>query len=243
MSRFCRVLPLRRGSRLAAFVLSAVYAAASWAVPATESPQTIRAVVEAFVRAGLPPALAQARIDVQGPAPGLRFPRCDDLRAQAFGNPNPYGAQTVEVRCHAPKAWSLYLPVRVDQQQEVVVAARALPAGHVLTASDLTTLRRDAAQLPPGAAGPAQALVGQVLRYGVAAGQTLTQAMLTGPVLVHYGQPVSLVAQGMGVRLVALGQAMGDGREGQSVLVRNPQSGRVVSGVVDAQGQVVVPLN
>jgi len=243
MSRFRCLSPPRLWPRLAAALLCVASAAAARAVPAAENPQTIRAVVEAFVRAGLPPALAQARIDVQGPAPGLRFPRCDDLRAQAFGSPNPYGAQTVEVRCSAPKAWSLYLPVRVDQQQDVVVAARALPAGHVLSAADLTTLRRDAAQLPPGAAGSAQALVGQVLRYGVAAGQTLTQAMLTGPVLVHYGQPVSLVAQGMGVRLVALGQAMGDGRAGQSVLVRNPQSGRVVSGVVDAQGQVVVPLN
>jgi flagella basal body P-ring formation protein FlgA len=207
-----------------------------------QSPQSIRAAVEAFVRAGLPPAAADARIVVQGPAAGVRFPRCTELRTAYFGNPNVYGAQTVEVRCAAPQVWSLYLPVQVEQPQGVVVVSRALPAGHVLTAADLTTVERDTAQLPPGAVSNAQALVGQVLRYGVAAGQPLTQAMLTGPMLVHYGQMVSLVAQGMGVRLVALGQAMADGRVGQSVLVRNVQSGRVVSGVVDAQGQVVVPL-
>ena len=214
----------------------------AYAAPAPESPARIRAAVEAFVRAGLPAGGDQVTIDIQGPASGLRFPQCAELRTAYFGNPNPYGAQTVEVRCAAPNAWSLYLPVRVDRPQGVVVVARALQAGHVLTAADLTTVERDAAHLPPGAVNDAQALVGQVLRYSVAAGQPLVQSMLTGPQLVHYGQSVSLVAQGMGVRLVALGQAMADGRVGQSVLVRNVQSGRVVSGVVDAQGQVVVPL-
>ena len=214
----------------------------AFAAPATESPARIRAAVEAFVRAGLPAGGDKVTIDIQGPASGLRFPQCAELRTAYFGNPNPYGAQTVEVRCAAPSVWSLYLPVRVDRPQGVVVVARALQAGHVLTAADLTTVERDAAHLPPGAVNDAQALVGQVLRYSVAAGQPLVQSMLTGPQLVHYGQSVSLVAQGMGVRLVALGQAMADGRVGQSVLVRNVQSGRVVSGVVDAQGQVVVPL-
>ncbi|OZB69980.1 MULTISPECIES: flagellar basal body P-ring formation chaperone FlgA [unclassified Thiomonas] len=214
----------------------------AWAVPAAESPATIRAAVEAFVRAGLPPGGEKVKIDVQGPAPGLRFPQCADLHTAYFGNANPYGAQTVEVRCTAPSVWSLYLPVRVDRPQGVVVVARALQAGHVLTAADLTMVERDATRLPPGAVTDAQALVGQVLRYSVAAGQPLAQSMLTGPQLVHYGQSVSLIAQGMGVRLVALGQAMADGRVGQSVLVRNVQSGRVVSGIVDTQGQVVVPL-
>jgi len=220
-----------------------VWATAAWALPAVQSPASIRAAAEAFVRAGLPASAASAKIEVQGPAADLRFPLCSDLRTAYFGNANPYGAQTVEVRCTAPQVWSVYLPVRVDQQQGVVVVARALQAGHVLSGADLTTVERDSAHLPPGAVSDAQALVGQVLRYSVAAGQPLVQSMLTGPQLVHYGQPVSLVAQGMGVRLVALGQALADGRVGQSVLVRNLQSGRVVSGVVDAQGQVVVPLN
>ncbi|MEW6559905.1 MAG: flagellar basal body P-ring formation chaperone FlgA [Pseudomonadota bacterium] len=243
-----RIFPRFRHGRFVAglWALGLVIAlgdmSAAWAVPAAESPAKIRAAVEAFVRAGLPASGEKVMIDVQGPAPGLRFPPCAELRTAYFGNPNPYGAQTVEVRCARPAVWTLYLPVRVDRQQGVVVVARALQAGHVLTAADLTTVERDATRLPPGAVNDAQALVGQVLRYSVAAGQPLVQSMLTGPQLVHYGQSVSLVAQGLGVRLVALGQALADGRVGQSVLVRNVQSGRVVSGVVDAQGQVVVPL-
>lgn len=243
MSHVDLLLPIQWRCLAVGLILFALCAAPARALPAEQSLQSIRSAVEAFVRAGLPAGAAQARIEVQGPAPGLRFPYCTELRTAYFGSPNPYGAQTVEVRCAAPQVWSLYLPVRVDQPQGVVVVVRALQAGHVLTAADLTTVERDSAHLPPGAVGDVQALVGQVLRYSVAAGQPLVRSMLTGPLLVHYGQMVSLVAQGMGVRLVALGQAMADGRVGQSVLVRNVQSGRVVSGVVDAQGQVVVPLN
>jgi flagella basal body P-ring formation protein FlgA len=242
----------RRASRWACLIKQAgkvlvllvlTHAGSAHALPGVESAASIRQAAEAFVRHGLPADAAKATVDVQGPAAGLRFPQCSDLRTAYFGAANPYGAQTVEVRCAAPQIWSLYLPVRVDRQQGVVVAARALQAGHALSAADLSTVQRDSTHLPPGAVGEAQLAVGQVLRYGVAAGQPIVQSMLTGPQLIHYGQPVSLVVQGMGVRLVALGQAMADGRVGQSVLVRNVQSGRMVSGVVDAQGQVVVPLN
>ncbi|OZB48313.1 MAG: flagella basal body P-ring formation protein FlgA, partial [Thiomonas sp. 14-66-4] len=73
-------------------------------------------------------------------------------------------------------------------------------------------------------------------------GQSITQSMLAGPQLVHDGQSVSLVAQGQGVRLVALGKAMENGRQGQTILARNVQSGRVVSGVVDASGQILVAM-
>ncbi len=225
-----------------AVVIATLAGDLAYGLPAAESNAAIRQAVETFIRQGLP-AGTSVTIDVDGPAPELRFPRCDHLSVAHFGPASAVGAQTVEVRCSAPRVWSLYLPVRVAQEQGVIVAARALQAGHVLSADDLSTVRRDTARLPPGTLMQTQAAVGQVLRYGVAAGQPIQQSMLTGPQLVHYGQPVSLVVQGMGIRLVALGQAMADGRVGQSVLVRNIQSGRMVSGVVDAQGQVVIPLN
>ncbi len=223
-------------------LLGAGVAQASPAPSATEPAESIRGAVEGFVRAQLPGDAARARIDVQGPAPGLRFPRCEALRTRYFGTPDPYGAQTVEVRCAAPSAWVLYVPVRVDLPQTVLVARRALEAGHTLTADDLSAVERSRSSLPPGAEADSSLVVGQVLRFSVAAGQPIVQGMLTGPQLVRSGQSVDLVAIGPGVRLVALGQAMADGRVGQPVLVRNVQSGRVVTGVVNAQGEVVVQL-
>ncbi|WP_051848973.1 flagellar basal body P-ring formation chaperone FlgA [Thiomonas sp. FB-Cd] len=207
-----------------------------------ERATTIRQTVEDFVRGRLPQQAQQPRIAIQGPAAGLHFPRCTQLHAQDFGSANPFGAQTVEVRCEAPQVWSLYLPVQVSWPQGAVIADRALGAGHVLTIGDLSVVQRDLSKLPAGAVTKPEQAIGRVLQYSVAAGQSITQDMLTGRQIVHYGQSVSLVAIGPGVRLVALGMALENGREGQTIMARNVQSGKVVTGVLDSEGQVMVAL-
>ena len=206
-----------------------------------ESAQVLREAAQDYVRRHLPAGAATAAVRVRAGEVPAHFPRCaaGRLSEQAFGNPNPYGAQTVELRCDAPQAWSVYLPVAVDWPQQVVVAAHALAPGHTLSDADLQVVQRDRTSLPPGAVQNESEATGRVLRRGVAAGQSITDDMLAGPQLVHYGQAVSLIAEGDGVRLVALGVALQDGSQGQSVLVRNAQSGKVVSGVVDANGDVI----
>ncbi len=208
-----------------------------------EPAAAIRDAAARFVRQQMPAALrASARIDVQGPAPALHLPRCDKLQASAFGAASPFGAQTVQVACAAPQRWALYLPVRVDTLQGAVLALRALGAGHVIAPADLTVVPRDLSSLPAGALSDPRQAVGQVLRYGVAAGQALSRDMLRGPTLIHYGQSVSLIAVAPGMRLSALGVALQDGSQGQQIIVRNAQSGRVVHGVVGPDGDVLVQV-
>ena len=236
--------------RLRSLALILLLACAAWsrvtparAAAAFEPAATIRDAAARFVREQMPAALrGSARIDVQGPAPALHFPRCAHLQARAFGAASPFGAQTVEVSCTAPQRWSLYLPVRVDTLQGAVLALRALGAGHVIAPADLTVVSRDLSSLPAGALSDPRQAVGQVLRYGVAAGQALSRDMLRGPQLIHYGQSVSLLAVAPGMRLSALGIALQDGSQGQDILVRNAQSGRVVHGVVGADGDVLVQV-
>ncbi len=224
---------------LAAAVLCGTLGAAH--AEAFEPASTIRAAAARYVREQLPPALRPAaRIRVQGPSAALHFPRCARLLAQAFGASGLFGTQTVQVRCAAPQRWSLYVPVQVDTPRGAVLALHALSAGHVLRASDLTVVQRNVSSLPAGTLGDVREGVGQVLRYSVAAGQAVTRTMLRGPRLVHDGQTVSLVAVGPGFRLAALGVALQDGSQGQVVMARNVQSGRVVRGVIDAQGEVLV---
>ena len=206
-----------------------------------EAPERLRVAAQDYVRSHLPAGADAAHVRIHAGAVPAHFPQCaaGKLSAQAFGDPNPYGAQTVQVRCESPQAWSVYLPVSVDWPQQVVVAAHALAPGHTLVDSDLQVMQRDRSSLPPGALQSESQAAGRVLRRGVAAGQSITDDMLAGPQLIHYGQAVSLIAEGDGVRLVALGIALQDGSQGQTVLVRNAQSGKVVSGVVDAQGDVI----
>ncbi len=206
-----------------------------------EPAASIRAAAARYVREQLPPALRHtARIQVQGPGAELHFARCSRLRAQAFGTSGLFGTQTVQVRCDGPQSWSLYVPVQVDTPRGAVLAVHALGAGHVLRADDLAVVQRDLASLPAGTLGAVRDGVGQVLRYSVAAGQAITRSMLRGPRLVRDGQSVSLIAVAPGLRLAALGVALQDGSQGQDIMARNAQSGRVVRGVIDANGDVVV---
>ncbi len=237
--------PRRRlAAALGWFGMAALLGPPAWAGPQLwESPARIRAVAEAYIRVHEPLAAQAARIEVQAPAEEIRFPRCADMRPGFFGEANPFGSMTIMVRCAAPQAWTVYLPARVIMEQRVVVAARALEAGRTLTAADLASIRRNTAQLAANAVPSAESIVGKVLRYNVAAGQPILENMLLQPEVIRYGQAVTLVAEGQGVRLTALGSAMENGRTGQDILVRNVQSGKVVRGLVDAAGEVVVPFN
>ncbi len=207
-----------------------------------ENPEQIRGAVAAFVKAHLPGNAAQAHVAVQGPAPGLRFPACRQMRMGFFGYSNPYGNQTVAVTCTTPSAWTIYIPVQLVMNQAVVVAARPLGAGTVLAADDLSIIRRNASNLAGSAVVDPQLAVGQVLRFGVAAGQPILASMLDAPEVVHAGQEITLIAEGDGVRISTIAKAMENGRPGQTILVRNNSSGKVIRGTVDQAGAVLVPF-
>lgn len=75
----------------------------------------------------------------------------------------------------------------------VVVAARPLPAGHVLTRDDLVVRRWPAQLRPPNARGDPGALAGRRLAGPVGRGETITATRLLGSDLATQ-LPVGLVA-------------------------------------------------
>jgi flagella basal body P-ring formation protein FlgA len=72
------------------------------------------------------------------------------------------------------------------------------------------------------------------------AGQPILRSMLQARNLVHAGQQVTIVAEGDGVRIATIADAIEDGQMGQSILVRNIQSGRVLHAMVSGAGTVKV---
>ncbi len=207
-----------------------------------ESAATIRQAVERFVQEQNPNHPAPADLVLSGPPTGVHYPACQRLDVRFFGSGDPYSAQTVAVHCAEPTPWTIYVPVRIVQSQKIVVAAHSLVAGTVLTASDLTLMPGNAASLAGAPLASVAQALGRTLRFGTVAGQPITQSMLAAPIWVHGGDNVTLVAEGDGVRISTLAQAIENGRPGQSILVRNLQSGRVVRGTVTAVATVQAPF-
>lgn len=173
--------------------------------------------------------------------PRLDLPRCD-RPLEGF---LPPGAEVdsrtvVGVRCSGSRPWKVYVPVNVTEPRPVLVAVRALPRDHVLSAEDLVTEERDVSRLLGGYVADARRLVGRRLKRPVTSGSVLTPSMIEEQTLVQRGQSVTLVARSGGFNVAMAGVALADGVQGERIRVRNVTSDRVVEGLVRSAQQVEV---
>jgi len=173
----------------------------------------------------------------------LRFAPCPvALATTAAAGVRSTLRMTVEVRCPTPGGWRLFVPVRIEAFDDAVVAARALPRGHVIAAGDISVVESDVSGLPAGYARDVDTLIGRRLSRPVNAGSVLgTSTMVLDPA-VRRGQTVTLLAQARGVSIRAQGVALTPGGVDERVKIKNLSSGREVEGIVRSAGVVEVPL-
>lgn len=148
-------------------------------------------------------------------------------------------AATVAVSCATPH-WTIYVPFTFTLWRPVVLAADFLRAGAVIKHTDLTVRR----ELISAETGPVcfseRSVVGQVLNASVNAGARIDPQNLVAPEIIHQGQRVILEARFGNVRVRAEGISLNDGRVGSALLVRNTGSSKVVTGVVQLDGKVLL---
>lgn len=201
---------------------------------------SLRQAAEAFVRAQ---AGAGADVVADSVDARMRLPACAAPLDTSSTNGGGGSARwTVSVRCSAPQAWAVYVPVRVVRRAAVVVAARDLPAGSVLSAADLRVEVRDTGSLSQGYVGDPAQVVGQVLSRPLAAGTSLTPAGLAQAAVVRRGDLVTLVSRSGGFEVRGQGKALANAAPGERLSVENNSSRRIVQGQVAADGTVEIPL-
>jgi flagella basal body P-ring formation protein FlgA len=172
----------------------------------------------------LRPALCDRPLDIIRPHAG-----------RALG-PVSYG-----VRCAGSVPWTLYLRAEVSAALSLPVLRSPLPRGALIAEDDLEmTTRRITARAVDLIVDPAQA-VGMELQRPLAAGSPLRHGQVARPRLIERGQTVTLIAGARGLEVRMKGTAMGNGAEGDRILVSNASSGRRVEGVVRADGSVGIP--
>lgn len=165
-------------------------------------------------------------------------PGCASFEAALPSGSRLSGKTSIQVRCienSGNNNWSMFVPVQISINRNLLVSARQLPLGHTLQHEDLTVQTMETS-LTEGYVDPQQ-ILGKVLRYGISAGQVLRQNMLRSPYSVKQGEVVQLVIQGAGFNISGDGAALNNASEGQSVQVRSG-SGRVIGGVARANGTV-----
>lgn len=150
-----------------------------------------------------------------------------------------WGKSTVGVRCLAPSAWTVYVPVQVKISGNYLIAARQVTAGQALVAEDIVIRSGDLSSFPANIVTDQAQALGKTAKNRIAAGQPLRSDFLIAPWAVQQGQSVKLVSKGSGFSVSSEGKALNNASDGQVAQVRT-SSGQTVSGIARPGGMVEV---
>lgn len=128
----------------------------------------------------------------------------------------------------------------VLETREVAVLTQDIDRGDAIKEKDLTLVRRPANQIGHDVIGSTSDLIGMVPRKGLRAGELIHTTDLAKPILVEKNQLISVVYASKGLSLTMRGRAQGNGAMGETIRIQNPQSKRIVEGVVSGPGQVSI---
>ena len=135
------------------------------------------------------------------------------------------GPQKFEIRlARSGSLLNLEVTAYVEPALSVVVAARNLPRGTVLSSQDLTTDEKPSSAVPQDYVAELAAALGSATVCPIAAGEIITAASLAGPNLVRRGEFVTVWVRRPGIRVRTLARARQDGSQGQIIPVEVPNS-------------------
>ncbi|PKM07697.1 MAG: flagella basal body P-ring formation protein FlgA [Gammaproteobacteria bacterium HGW-Gammaproteobacteria-4] len=225
--------------RIALVLAASAFAPLASAADAVQSLDSIRVAAEyaardAFASLGEDLRIGDIQIDSR-----LRVAACAaPLQARLDG---PAAARSiVAVSCPQPVAWTLRIPVHAQVWRAVAVNKRAIRRGAILAPDQIDMEIREVLSLSRGYFGEREQVVGQQASRNLKADQIVHPGMIEAPRLIKRGDPVVITADGGRIAVRTQGIALQDGTEGDSVQVRNPRSGRVITGEVTARGTVSV---
>lgn len=210
---------------------------------AIESLESIQAAAENYVRGQLPETRGKYYVTASRLDARLRLADCaQNLDAFVANNGSVQTRTTVGVRCPDAGGWTIYVPVAVEVEAQVLVLRRPLARRARVEALDVELQVRRLPGISTNFLNDFSTLQGRRLRRALSAGTPLTTDVLDRDVLVQRGQSVTLIAANGGIEIRAQGRALTDGSEQDRIRVQNVNSLKVVEGVVENAGTVRVDL-
>jgi flagella basal body P-ring formation protein FlgA len=126
-----------------------------------------------------------------------------------------------------------------DAGVRVVVPVHDIPRGQTISESDLTYATLPGNAMMAGVVTSVTVAKDMEARRMLRAGEAFRSDDVRRPIVVTKGETVTMLFNAPGVELTATGRAMGEGGVGDTVMVQNPASFRMINGVVSAPGTVL----
>ncbi len=180
------------------------------------------------------------KIDLPYLDPRLNLATCQQPLKITPPQPLNLGRNHIKVSCQSDVAWAINVPVNIKLWAKVVVINQPVSKGLTLKAQHLDYKRRDLSQLRNGYYLKKELVIGKQSKRSLA-GQTVMNSHVILPALmVRKGDHVMIEASRGSMSVKMPGEALGDGREGRQIRVRNTRSQRIVQARVVAHGLVQV---
>ena len=143
---------------------------------------------------------------------------------------------TVKASCPSNN-WYLYLMIKTTQTQAVVVLNNAVSQGTIITASNIKIVEMDKKRIRGTTFSDAAAVIGAKIKRRIQPGQPLTPKLLC---FVCKGDNIVITANLDGLSIKTSGIAQQDGNVGETIVVQNRHSQKMLNArVVDSSSVVV----
>ncbi|CAN5331452.1 flagellar basal body P-ring formation chaperone FlgA [soil metagenome] len=151
---------------------------------------------------------------------------------------NPAGVRRIIVRQGAEDGSSNSLAGAARGNVEVLAYARSLATGEIVQPEDLVWIK--AAAAPSDAPGDADAVIGMSAKRPLRQGASASLRDVSTPVVIKAGDIVAVTYEDTGVALTLQGKAMASGAVGDSLMVQNTASKKIIETVVTGPGSTAV---
>ncbi|MEW6594404.1 MAG: flagellar basal body P-ring formation chaperone FlgA [Thermodesulfobacteriota bacterium] len=125
---------------------------------------------------------------------------------------------------------------------DIVCTTKKLDRHHLVSADDLTVVRREISGLDPSALRRPEDAIGRQIKTALQPGAILSRHQLEAPALVKRGDRVTIMAQTGDVLVSVPGEARDSGAAGEVVRVKNLMSRREITARVVESGLVQTEL-
>lgn len=169
----------------------------------------------------------------------LQVPQCDTpFTAQASENSLTQSNVTVKVSCPANN-WFLYVMVKVRQVQPVVVTKVPISPGTLLDDTQLEVVEMELGQLRSTTYSAVEELTGARSKRRLRPGQPIEPGLLC---YVCKGDSIVIRAAAAGLFIKTSGVAQQDGNIGDTILVKNASSDKLIGARVVSAMEVAVGI-
>jgi flagella basal body P-ring formation protein FlgA len=209
---------------------------------AHQQPEEVEKAAESFLSDILSRDYEHVEVKARGIDTRLNLAQCSGkLEPFIPHGRNPLRASTVGVSCNGAEPWTIYVRMDIEIETPVVVASRPISRGTILASNDVSMERRDIRRLYGNWFTKVSEVTGLEAQRSIRQGDPITSNAIDQPILVSRGNRVTIKAVvGSSISITTSGEAQEDGRKGDTIRVKNLESGTEIDARVVGPGVVRV---